>query len=168
MTDTIKIFDAADVAIKIKRLSIQILEDCIDEKSIILLGIEGGGSHLASLLFKELKRLSDKSILNELLSIDKKKPLEHEIKLSIDVKELKNKVVIMVDDVSNSGRTLFYAMNPLTQITPKSIKVLLLVDRQYKKFPIHADYVGNSLSTTMNEHIDVVFENKQITGVYLS
>ena len=64
----------------------------------------------------------------------------------------------MVDDVLNSGKTLIYGVKHFLTIPIKKISTVVLVDRNHKRFPIQADYVGLSLATTMQEHINVEFE----------
>lgn len=162
------IYNADAINIKVKRLSIQILEDLIKESELHFIGIKGGGIVLAEMIAKTIQKIKPISVHIHELSINKQNPLKEEIGLSVDTKELKNKVIVLIDDVSNTGRTLFYALTPLLRITTKAVKVAVLVDRQHKKFPISSDYVGNSLSTTMKEHIDVVFSGKKAVGVYLS
>ena len=78
------------------------------------------------------------------------------------------KVIIIVDDVANTGRTIFYAMKPLFNILPKEVEVAVLVDRKHKSFPILVDYVGLSLATTMKESIDVQILSVEEKAVYLS
>jgi pyrimidine operon attenuation protein/uracil phosphoribosyltransferase len=168
MTKNNLIFDENDVRNKIKRLALQILEDHYNEPEIHLIGIQPGGHILTKLLKESI--LSTKSLMVEehTILLNKKNPLESPIKLSIDAQKLENKCVIIIDDVANTGKTSFYAMQPLVNIKLKSLKVAVLVDRLHKKFPVHCDYVGNTLSTTMQEHIEVTFKNNEIEGVYLS
>jgi pyrimidine operon attenuation protein/uracil phosphoribosyltransferase len=73
-----------------------------------------------------------------------------------------------VDDVANTGKTFFYAFKPLLEFTPKKVRVAVLVDRKHKAFPVSVDYVGLSLATTMHEHINVIIEESEKEGVYLS
>ena len=76
---------------------------------------------------------------------------------------LKNKIVILVDDVLNSGRTLIHATQAILETEVKGLQTVCLVDRKHRKFPIRADYVGLTLSTTLQEHITVEFnENDQV------
>jgi pyrimidine operon attenuation protein/uracil phosphoribosyltransferase len=80
---------------------------------------------------------------------------------------LNNKTILIIDDVGNTGRTLFYALQPLTKFYPKKIIIAILVDRMHKTFPIKADIVGFPIATTLNEHIIVQFENNNAEGAYL-
>ena len=69
--------------------------------------------------------------------------------------------VVLVDDVLNSGKTLVYALAHILKGDPKSVKTVTLVDRRHRKFPIKADYVGMTLSTTIQEHISVRFSGDE-------
>lgn len=89
------------------------------------------------------------------LSLDKKMPKE--IRMQPEI-ELNNKVVILVDDVSNSGKTLTYALKPFLQSHPKKIQTLVLVERRHTAFPVQPDYVGLSVATTLQDHIYVEVE----------
>ena len=75
--------------------------------------------------------------------------------IDIDESLFKNKVVIIVDDVANTGRTIFFAFKPFLDILTKKVEVAVLVDRKHKSFPIKVDYVGLSLATTLKENIKV-------------
>ena len=98
--------------------------------------------------------------------MDKKSPLKSGIVTEIEGTELKNKIVILVDDVLNSGKTLVYATKFLLDYNVKGLQTVCLVDRKHRKFPIRADYVGLTLSTTLQEHIAVELGKTDI--VYLN
>ncbi|HYE55253.1 MAG TPA: phosphoribosyltransferase family protein [Chitinophagaceae bacterium] len=149
---------------KLRRMAYEILENNADEPLLILAGIRESGSVIARAIQKILGEIS--SINTELIavSLDKKRPAAVELSQSPD---LNNKVVILVDDVANSGKTLTYALKPLLEFHPKKIQTLVLVERSHKKFPVQPDYVGLSVATTMQEHIFVEVEGEAVTGAYL-
>ena len=91
--------------------------------------------------------------------IDKKKPLE-KITTSIPASEYKNKSLILVDDVLNSGTTLIYAAKLFLEVPLKRFKTVVLVNRNHKKYPIKADFKGISLSTSLQEHVEVTLEGE--------
>jgi pyrimidine operon attenuation protein / uracil phosphoribosyltransferase len=156
---------SADVAEKkLRRMAYEILENNIGESHVILAGIRQNGYVMARKLMALLKEISDKSIQLIGLSLDKKHPSTIAIDTLVDFND---KVVIIVDDVTNSGKTLLYALKPFLQHYPKKIQILVMVERSYKKYPVQADYVGLSLSTTLQEHIYVEVEGDRITGAYL-
>ena len=68
-------------------------------------------------------------------------------------------VVVVVDDVANSGRTLFFGMRPFMQVLLKSLEVCVLIERMHKAYPVNVDYVGLRLATTVKQNIEVNFSN---------
>jgi pyrimidine operon attenuation protein/uracil phosphoribosyltransferase len=101
------------------------------------------------------------------LEIDKENP-RNGVRISSNIQSLKNKSIIIIDDVLNSGSTLLYAVNSFLGVSLKKIQTVVLVNRNHKKFPIKADFKGISLSTSIKEHIKVVLNNEDKEGVFLS
>lgn len=149
---------------KLRRMAYEILENNIDEKEIILAGIRESGSVVARVIQRMLGEIS--SIKTELITItlDKKEPTEVSLSKSFD---FNNKVVVVIDDVSNSGKTLLYALKPFIAFHPKKIQILVLVERTHTSFPVRPDYVGLSIATTIQEHIFVEVKGEEVTGAYL-
>jgi len=160
------ILDTQKVNHTIKRLAYEIYENAYKETKIYLLGINNKGKILASKIEKALKIISDLNVELQDLTINPSNPLE-EIKLNFKATEMKNKMVIVVDDVANTGRTLFYACKPIMDVLPKRLEFAVLVDRKHKNFPVKVDYVGVSLATTLKEDISVIFDGDD-TEVYFS
>ena len=75
--------------------------------------------------------------------------------------------MVVVYDVLNTGSTLMYAVKYLLEVPLAQLNTAVLVDRNHKKYPVKADFKGISLSTNLNEHIEVVFSGNE-KGVYLS
>lgn len=150
---------------KLKRLAFEIIENNIEEKELIFVGIETTGVILAKWLQKLIGKLSDVKI--ELLTMTIDKLLPKEVLLSSEI-DFNNKVIILIDDVTNSGRTLLYGMKPFLSFHPKKIQALVLVERSHKQFPVNANYKGISLATTLQEHIVVEVEGDMIMGAYLA
>ena len=148
---------------KIKRIAYQILESNSNEKEIVIAGITSNGFLFAKEIEKELSKISTISILMCEVIIDKKKPLSP-IKTSITSDVYKNKSLVLVDDVLNSGATLIYGIKHFLEVPLKRFKTAVLVNRNHKKYPVKADFKGISLSTTLKEHVTVEFtKNKAIT-----
>jgi pyrimidine operon attenuation protein / uracil phosphoribosyltransferase len=149
---------------KLRRMAYEIVENNTDETGVILAGIREHGSVIAKCIQKILGEIS--SLKTELisLSLDKKMPKEIRLEPQID---FNNKVVILVDDVSNSGRTLTYALKPFLQSHPKKIQTLVLVERKHTAFPVQPDYVGLSVATTLQEHIYVEVEGDDVKGAWM-
>jgi pyrimidine operon attenuation protein/uracil phosphoribosyltransferase len=149
------ILDHADIAQKTRRMAYQIVEDNYDEKEIIIIGIRTGGYEYAKLLKKEIEGISEISTKFLSLTMDKNDPLSHPITIDGDKISLDKKVILLVYDVANTGKTTYYALKPIMEYSPRKVQVAVLVDRQHKLFPICCDFVGLSLSTTMQELIKV-------------
>lgn len=163
-----KILDQLQIKQKIKRLAIEILENNFEEKAIVLAGINNNGTGFAKLLEKELKKITEITIQIVTIRINPAAPLSTPVELNTPVESLKGKTIIVVDDVANTGRTIFYACKPILNIIPKKLEVAVLVDRKHKTFPIYPKYVGVSLATTLKEDIDLRILNTEEWGVYLS
>jgi pyrimidine operon attenuation protein/uracil phosphoribosyltransferase len=145
-----------DIYIKIKRISLQILETCLEDDVIIIAGIYKNGVLLAERISEQLKELTDTKVVLATVTIDKKNPL-NSVQVSIDPSLYKNKSVILVDDVLNTGSTLIFAAKHFLDVPLKQFKTAVLVDRNHKKYPIKADFKGISLSTSLNERVEVNF-----------
>ena len=150
-----KILDQQAILQKIKRLGIQILEHQIESSEIYFLGINNNGFNFAKLLQDEIQIHQPNWAKLHRIQLNPANPIGSPIKIDIPVEELQGKHLILVDDVANTGRTLYYALKPLMTILPASVEVAVLVDRTHKSFPIRVDYVGLSLATTLKEHIHV-------------
>lgn len=143
---------------KIERLTYQIYEDNVDEKEIILAGMQGNGYLLAQMIANALKKISTLQIHLVQIGMDKKNPLKGFTTLNPDNIQYKNKVVVVADDVLNSGKTLIYGMRVFLELPIKKMRTVVLVDRNHKSFPISADFTGVSMATTLQEHVTVVLE----------
>ena len=163
-----KILDYRQIRQKTKRLAYEILENNYHEQEIILAGINNAGMIFAQRLFEELTAIKLTPIRLIRIRLFPADPLSQPVHIELPPKELKNKVVVIVDDVANTGRTIFYACKPLLETLPKKIEVAVLVDRKHKSFPVKVDYVGISLATTLKEDIDVQLSNSEADAVYLN
>jgi len=156
---------SADIAHKkMQRMAYEIVEQNIGEKQIILAGIKDRGLIIANIIKAMLQDVFKGEILVMEISIDREKPKNISIP---DGFNFDDTVVIITDDVANSGKTLMYALNPFLDFYPKKIQALVLVERSHKKFPVSADYVGLSVSTAMDEIIIVETKGNEILGARL-
>ena len=161
--DKNKILDYQLIKKKIVRISLQIIEANSTDDEIIIAGIENNGFIIAQKICDELKKISEKKIHLCSIKIDKKNPRK-EITVSLVDEEYKNKSVIIVDDVLNSGATLMYAAKYFLDTKLKKLKTAVLVDRNHKKYPIKADYKGLSLSTSIQNHVEVLINDNEINA----
>lgn len=173
---------------KIRRIAIEILERNYGEPEIILAGLNNNGLGFAQLLLKELQAVAPKSMTLTLtrIRLNPANPIEYEpvveqpgssavvslskednAKSETKAEDLRGKSIVIVDDVANTGRTIFYAVQPLLKVLPKKVEVAVLVDRQHKSFPVKADYVGLSLATTLRDDIDVRIRGVEEMAVFL-
>lgn len=160
------IFDATKIEHCTQRIAYQIYEANVEKEEIYLAGIAKNGEVYAQKIKHYLEEISTLKVHLIQLIIDKKNPLSP-VKSSHALEELTHKSVVVVDDVLNTGSTLMYAVKYLLEVSLTQLNTAVLVNRNHKKYPVKADFKGISLSTTLNEHIEVVFTGKE-TGVYLS
>ena len=147
---------------KIKRIAYQIVEKYFLEKKITFIGISSKGFLLAKKIKKDFSSISAIDISLVELKVNKKNPLDP-ITLNPQL-DISGQTVILIDDVLNSGRTLMHAASLITQSGVKQLNTIVLIDRRHRKFPIRADWVGLTLSTTLQEHINVEFSTNKIAA----
>lgn len=158
------ILDTQTIDRKLRRMAYEIYERNFGEKSLILAGIYDRGHVVAQHLATILAEIANFEIRIIHLTLDRKTPREVVVSEPVD---FDNQIVILVDDVANSGKTMLYAMKPLLNYLPRRIQTAVLVDRMHKAFPVVINYVGHSLSTTLQENITVAIEDGAIQGAYL-
>ena len=159
------VLDAKQIDQKIERMAWEIYENNYLEKHIVIAGICPKGSVLSQRLSQFLTSISSLKVDTIEVTLDKENPLSSGVKVSSHSK-LDHKVVVLVDDVLNSGKTLIYGAQYFLNQPVKKLMTAVLIDRNYKRFPIKADVVGLSLSTTLQEHVSVVFGKEET--VYLT
>ena len=158
------VLNASSADKKLRRMALEIAErnEGIDE--IIIIGIKENGIFIAKKIEEYLQPFFAGKLKTVSLSINKKNP--NDVILSEDV-SLENKLILLVDDVANSGKTMLYSLRPLLLKFPSQIQTLALVERTHKMFPIALNYVGKSVSTTKEENIVVTVTAGNITGAHL-
>ena len=149
---------------KLRRMALQVVEQNYNEKQLILIGIKKNGTVIAEKICQYVKEVFGGEVVVLELTIDKKKPAAITLSAPMDFTD---KIILLIDDVANSGRTMLYALKPLLEQLPKKIQTLALVERTHKTFPIDVDYVGFSVSTTEDEHIHVEVEHGEVTGAWM-
>lgn len=149
---------------KTKRIAYQIYEANWKENEIVVAGIKGNGFIFASNISKILNKISSLNVILVELNLDKKNPRKT-ISSSIDEVIFKNKSVVLVDDVLNSGTTLMYGVRYFLDFPLKKFNTAVLVNRNHKKYPVKADFKGISLSTSLQEHVSVIFDKDKSCAV---
>ena len=164
-SSTTLVLNAHQIEQKLCRMAWEILEKNHQESHIVIAGISPKGSILAQRLSKHLSDIS--SIMVEVIEVklDKVDPLSSPAQVSTHG-ELNDKVVVLVDDVLKSGKTLIYGAQYFLNQPIKKLMTAILIDRDYKNYPIKADVVGLSLATTLQEHVTVDLGKKE--AVYLN
>ena len=158
------ILTSSAAVMKLRRIAYEILENNRGENHLILAGIQDSGFVVAQQLKAVLSEISDISTELITISFDKKHPSTIDVSPKTDFTD---KVIIIIDDVTNSGKTLLYALKPFLDYYPRKIQTLVLVERSHKTYPIHPDYVGLTLATTLQDHIYVEVKDNEIAGAYL-
>lgn len=146
---------------KMHRMAYEILETNFNEQKLVLAGIQKSGVIIAGIIQDFLKDIFEGEIEIVEIDIDKKNP--RNIRLSVD-RDFTDEVIIVVDDVSNSGRTLLYALKPFLNFYPKKIQTLVLVERSYQQFPVSPDFVGMSIATALSQKIVVETHEDKVEG----
>ena len=152
------ILNHQEIEHKVKRIAYQIYETFVDEKAIVIAGIADNGYTFAQKITTVLAAISNLEVLLCEVNIDKNNP-NLAITTSISPDVYQNKGIVLVDDVLNSGTTLIYGVKHFLEVPIKKLKTAVLVDRNHKKYPVKVDFKGISLSTSLSEHVSVVFEN---------
>ena len=168
MTDKhLLILNSNQIDQKITRIAYQILEDNFEEEEIMIAGILPSGEKVAARIKTILDEIAPfKSTLIG-ITLDKQSS-SLKSTLDFDLQDCRNKVVILVDDVLNSGKTLAYGFGVFMDVPLKKLRTAVLIDRNHKRFPMTTDFAGMALSTVLKEHVDVILdEDGEEDGVYL-
>jgi pyrimidine operon attenuation protein/uracil phosphoribosyltransferase len=161
-----QILTDTEVTKMLKRLAFQVYERNSDQKELIIAGIKGPGTAISRLLCEELSNICKIKLRNIEIQLDKDQYGKDNVSLSEKI-DLEDKCVVVVDDVLNTARTFVYALLPFIGTKTRRIQTLVLVDRNHRSFPVSADYIGISLSTTLQEHVHVVIDKKKV-NIYLT
>lgn len=167
MENKTSILTALEIEQKINRIAVQIYERNHTAKEIVLAGVVGQGLKFAQRLASAIETLSPIKVKLVSVQVDKQSPVGKRAVLSDESVLQDGALVLVVDDVLNSGRTLIHALEPFLGTQLKALQTVVLVDRNHPSYPVKADYVGLSMATTLQEHIDVVLDEAN-EGVYLN
>ena len=159
------ILDYQDVENKIKRISLEILEDNIDQEKLILFGVSKNGKIIAKKIIALIKKYSkiDLEIIGVEIVLNSKNVLKFDKSFKVN-----NRSVIIVSDVSQSAKTLQLIISSLMFQDPFKIKTAVMVNRDHSLFPVKINFSGLNLSTSVNEHVDVSVNKDEEFTVYLN
>ena len=155
--ETTVILDKKQIAHKLRRMAFQVYETNVNEDEVIIAGISENGYKIARKLKRLVESISPLTVILCKMSINKKDPI-NSVSTSLEADEYRNKSVVLVDDVLNSGTTMIYGVKHFLNVPLSQFKTAVLVDRNHKKYPVKADFKGISLSTSLNENVKVVLE----------
>ncbi|MCY4418663.1 MAG: phosphoribosyltransferase family protein [Cytophagales bacterium] len=158
-----RLLDQREVLLRIRRLAYQIGERHYKSPEIFLLGVHPQGALLSELLWKFLKEISPALVHRQIVRLKKKVelPSETHFKLNIQPEKIRQKPVVIVDDVLNTGRTTTHILHHLLPHNPSSIEVTVLVERKHTIYPVKASYSGIVLHDTLNNHVSVSLDDKK-------
>lgn len=162
-----KILSSLQINQKLNRMAYEIYENNFKEKELLIVGIEGNGYKVAERIAERLNDISPIKTKLGKIKLNKENPWLESPVINFTEKDYQNKSVLVVDDVLNSGKALIYGVKLFLDKPVKQLQTLVLVDRSHTRFPVKADYVGLSLSTTLQERIDTDFSKKGQEAVYL-
>ncbi len=149
---------SAEIARTISRLAHQILEPEDAQNGIVLIGIRRGGEALAQRLASEIDRISGKAPSLGFLNINlyRDDRVTHEMPESQIPGDISDRLVVIIDDVLFTGRTIRAALDAVTDLgRPSAIRLCVFIDRGLRELPVQADYVGRFIPTSRREHIKV-------------
>jgi pyrimidine operon attenuation protein/uracil phosphoribosyltransferase len=162
-----KILSLTQINQKIKRMAYEVYERNFEEKEIVVAGIVGEGYAFAKRLAAEITSISPLGVKLIELRFDVHAPKQSSIEFENDQVILEDHVVVVADVVLNTARTMTFSLQPFLQTGVKKLQVAVIVDRNHRLYPVSADYVGYSLSTTIHEHIQVILSRPGEEGAYL-
>lgn len=164
MREKASIMDEKGIARAITRISHEIIEKNKGVEDVVIIGIKTRGVPLANRIRSKIYEIEgiqvqtgevDITLYRDDLSKEEMDPVIHGSRIEFDIND---KVVILVDDVLFTGRTVRAAMDAVMDAgRPKSIQLAVLVDRGHRELPIRPDYVGKNVPTSRNEIISVKF-----------
>jgi pyrimidine operon attenuation protein/uracil phosphoribosyltransferase len=160
---TTEILNAEEIQFKIQRLTWELYDRHSRAHTLHVVGIKGNGFWLAEQLVEGLKKISEIDVTLHELNMDKDNPVLEEMVIELP----EGAELALVDDVLNSGRTLLWAVIKLMGFRPQVLSTTVLVDRSHKRYPVKADIKGLSLSTTLQDTVQLNVVGGKAVNVYL-
>lgn len=167
-----QILSEAEIQKAISRLAHEILEKNKAAGNIVLVGIRTRGVFLAERLQKEIEKIQKTKLPLGVVDITLYRDDLGEIGANPEVREttlpfdVKGKIVVLVDDVLFTGRTIRAALDAVIDYgRPKAIQLAVLIDRGHRELPIKADYVGKNIPTAAHEQVILKLKEKDGSDV---
>lgn len=163
--DVVEILSAEEVRRTVTRLASQVVERAGDLSKLVLLGIYTRGVPLAELLAQQIQLLEQTEVFVGALDITFYRDDLDQIGIRTPARtkipfDLSGKIVVLVDDVIYSGRTIRAALNAVNDYgRPEKIWLVALVDRGHRELPIHPDFTGKTLPTAREEKVKVYLQS---------
>ncbi|MCX6122008.1 MAG: bifunctional pyr operon transcriptional regulator/uracil phosphoribosyltransferase PyrR [Ignavibacteriales bacterium] len=170
-----KVLDADGLRRTVNRLSHEVVEKNRGVQDVVLVGIRTRGEFLAHRVAKKIAEIENMNVQVGVLDItlyrdDLRGRLDQpELKSSEILFDIRGKVIVLIDDVLFTGRTIRSALNALMDLgRPSEIQLLVLVDRGHRELPIKADFVGKNVPTAREQEVQVaMMETDEEDAVYL-
>jgi pyrimidine operon attenuation protein/uracil phosphoribosyltransferase len=157
-----QILDAKGIQRAIARIAHEIIERNKGAADVVIVGIRARGDYLAARIAEVIESIEkvsipvgviDITLYRDDLQVVLEQPVVHKTEIPFDIE---GKVVILVDDVLNTGRTIRAALDQLMDFgRPRSVQLAVLVDRGHRELPIRADYVGKNVPTAKGQRVVV-------------
>lgn len=151
---------------KLHRMALELAENLSgSDAALILVGVKDSGLVIAH----KIAGLVRPYIKNEIkiISVTLNKDMPKEVILSENI-NLNDLNVVLIDDVANSGKTLLYGLKPFLDYYPRTVQTMVMVERMHKLYPVKPDYVGLSVATTLEDHIQLEIANDEVVGAYIT
>ena len=161
------LMDAKQISHAISRMAHEILESLEDDAKLVVIGIRSNGDHLADRLSKAIRQIDGRKVEVGYMDItlyrdDLMTNPEHpEIKATEILFPVDNKIIVLVDDVLFTGRTIRAALNQIPDYgRPRAIRLAVLVDRGGRELPIRADFVGKNIPSSATDDVKVMLTER--------
>ncbi|WP_084956990.1 bifunctional pyr operon transcriptional regulator/uracil phosphoribosyltransferase PyrR [Thermoactinospora rubra] len=163
MSDSRAVLEGPDIHRALTRIAHEILERTKGARDVILLGIPTRGATLAKRLGERIAQVEDVKVASGSLDVTmyrddlRSGPARALGRTELPADGVDDKLVVLVDDVLYSGRTIRAALDALNDLgRPRAVQLAVLVDRGHRELPIRADYVGKNLPTAKSEKVKVL------------
>lgn len=161
------VLSGSQLAITIKRLAHQVLENHLDLENTVLIGLQPRGIYLSDQLVAEIRKELPSSKINygKLDITFYRDDIRRELHVANQTEmpfSIEGKKVVLIDDVLFTGRTIRAALDALLDFgRPEKVELCVLIDRRYsRQFPIQADYIGKSIDSIISQKVKVFWKEK--------